>query len=118
MHFECHRQEEARFAAKHNQEGLWLVESSFTKTMGLELSSMPFIKILLISPNLSRTIPIVGSSLKGGRRAGKDAQGLHTSPTGSRICMSKPLALSELMLTMATSLCQFEFRVSDRDKQA
>lgn len=37
---------------------------------------------------------------------------------GPRSCVGKPLALMELMLTMATLLWQFDFRVSNRDEQA
>lgn len=37
---------------------------------------------------------------------------------GARSCVGKPLALHELMLTMATLLYQFEMRASDRDEDA
>ena len=37
---------------------------------------------------------------------------------GPRSCVGKPLALMELMLTMAALLWQFDFRVSNRDEQA
>lgn len=38
--------------------------------------------------------------------------------TGSRSCVGRPLALHELMLTMATLLYQFDMRASDRDEDA
>lgn len=37
---------------------------------------------------------------------------------GPRSCVGKPLALMELMLTMAALLLQFDFRASNRDEQA
>lgn len=49
-----------------------------------------------------------------------DAAEMHKVPfgMGARSCVGKPLALHELMLTMATLLYQFEMRATDRDEDA